>query len=80
MSESSPRIEVVSPFQPAGDQPEAIDTLVEGLGRTVTDPARCLRFWQNLFDCQCHIGCGAGSYHGANKTGGLYGEFKEFSE
>ena len=31
MSESSPRIEVVSPFQPAGDQPVAIDTLVEGL-------------------------------------------------
>ena len=31
MSESSPRIEVVSPFQPAGDQPLAIDTLVDGI-------------------------------------------------
>ena len=31
MSESSPKIEVVSPFEPAGDQPLAIDTLVEGL-------------------------------------------------
>ncbi len=31
MSESSQRIEVVSPFAPAGDQPGAIDTLVEGL-------------------------------------------------
>ena len=31
MSESSQKIEVVSPFAPAGDQPVAIDTLVEGL-------------------------------------------------
>ena len=31
MSESSQKIEVVSPFEPAGDQPVAIDTLVEGL-------------------------------------------------
>ena len=31
MSESSPKIEVVSPFQPAGDQPLAIDTLVNGI-------------------------------------------------
>ncbi|HCG69447.1 MAG TPA: excinuclease ABC subunit B [Gammaproteobacteria bacterium] len=31
MSESSPKIEVVSPFQPAGDQPLAIDTLVDGI-------------------------------------------------
>lgn len=31
MSESSPKIEVVSPFKPAGDQPLAIDTLVEGV-------------------------------------------------
>ena len=31
MSESSQKIEVVSPFEPAGDQPLAIDTLVEGL-------------------------------------------------
>ena len=31
MSESSPKIEVVSPFQPAGDQPLAIDTLVKGI-------------------------------------------------
>ena len=31
MSESSQNIEVVSPFEPAGDQPVAIDTLVEGL-------------------------------------------------
>jgi excinuclease ABC subunit B len=31
VSESSQKIEVVSPFEPAGDQPVAIDTLVEGL-------------------------------------------------
>ena len=31
MTESSPKIEVVSPFQPAGDQPLAIDTLVDGI-------------------------------------------------
>jgi excinuclease ABC subunit B len=31
VSESSQKIEVVSPFAPAGDQPVAIDTLVEGL-------------------------------------------------
>jgi excinuclease ABC subunit B len=31
LSESSQKIEVVSPFEPAGDQPVAIDTLVEGL-------------------------------------------------
>ena len=31
MSDSSQKIEVVSPFEPAGDQPVAIDTLVEGL-------------------------------------------------
>lgn len=31
MSESSQKLEVVSPFEPAGDQPVAIDTLVEGL-------------------------------------------------
>ena len=31
MSESSQKIEVVSPFEPAGDQPVAIGTLVEGL-------------------------------------------------
>ncbi len=31
MSESSQKIEVISPFEPAGDQPVAIDTLVEGL-------------------------------------------------
>jgi excinuclease ABC subunit B len=31
VSESSPKIEVVSPFQPAGDQPLAIDTLVDGI-------------------------------------------------
>ena len=31
MTESSPKIEVVSDFKPAGDQPHAIDTLVEGI-------------------------------------------------
>ena len=31
MSESSPKIEVVSAFSPAGDQPRAIDTLVDGI-------------------------------------------------
>jgi excinuclease ABC subunit B len=31
VSESSPKIEVVSPFQPTGDQPLAIDTLVDGI-------------------------------------------------
>jgi len=31
VTESSPKIEVVSPFQPAGDQPLAIDTLVDGI-------------------------------------------------
>ena len=31
MSESSPKIEVVSAFEPAGDQPRAIDALVDGL-------------------------------------------------
>ena len=31
MSESAPKIEVVSTFEPAGDQPHAIDTLVDGI-------------------------------------------------
>jgi excinuclease ABC subunit B len=31
VSESSPKIEVVSAFEPAGDQPRAIDALVDGL-------------------------------------------------
>jgi excinuclease ABC subunit B len=31
VTESSPKIEVVSDFKPAGDQPHAIDTLVEGI-------------------------------------------------
>jgi excinuclease ABC subunit B len=31
MAESSPKIEVVSAFEPAGDQPHAIDTLVDGI-------------------------------------------------
>ena len=30
---SSPRFEVVAPFQPAGDQPKAISELTEGLRR-----------------------------------------------
>ena len=31
MPYTSPRIEVVSEFKPAGDQPLAIDSLVEGI-------------------------------------------------
>ena len=46
---SSPRFEVVAPFQPAGDQPKAIRELTAGLiaGRQVSDPARRDRLGQD---------------------------------
>ena len=46
---SSPRFEVVAPFEPAGDQPKAIAELTAGLlpGRQVPDPARRDRVGQD---------------------------------
>ena len=32
-----PDFEVVSPYEPSGDQPEAIDTLVQGLENGIDD-------------------------------------------
>ncbi len=48
--------ELHQPFEPAGDQPEAIDKLVEGLDRrtVVPDAARCHRIGQDVHDGQRH--------------------------
>ena len=40
-----------APFQPTGDQPQAIDALVQGINRggRCPDLAGCYRFRQNLY-------------------------------
>ena len=49
-----PAFELVSPFQPAGDQPQAIETLVEGLrqGRSHQTLDGRHRFGQDVHDGQ----------------------------
>ena len=50
------QFELVSDFEPQGDQPQAIDMLTNGLqrGDKGADAAGCYRFWQNLHDGESH--------------------------
>ena len=49
-----PKFEVVSPYQPSGDQPEAIAALAEGIENGGAGAAGRHRFRQNLYHGQGH--------------------------
>ena len=50
------RFELVSPYKPTGDQPQAIEKLAAGVlaGDKGTDPAGCNRLGQDLYNGECH--------------------------
>ena len=48
-----------SPYQPAGDQPEAINQLTEGIleGEKYIDPSRSNRLRKNIYNGKCDPEC-----------------------
>ena len=50
------KFELVSEFKPQGDQPQAIQTLVDGIKKRREMPnfARCNRFGKNFHYGKCH--------------------------
>ena len=76
--------QLVAPFQPAGDQPQAIEQLVAGLrdGQAASDAARRHRLGQDVHDGQRHRPAAASPTlvlsHNKTLAAQLYSEFKEF--
>ena len=77
-----PAFQLVSPYQPAGDQPQAIERLVEGLRTgTTPDAAGRHRLGQDVHHGQRHRPVGKPALvmsHNKTLAAQLYAEFKEF--
>ena len=84
MGPSMAKFQLVSPFQPAGDQPQAIEQLVEGLrrGQDASDADGRHRLGQDVHDGQRDRPAASGPRwcmsHNKTLAAQLYGEFKEF--
>jgi len=45
------KFDLVSDYDPTGDQPEAIDALVEGVEKKSVQTFGCYGKWENFFSC-----------------------------
>ena len=77
------KFELVSQFKPQGDQPQAIQTLVDGIkkGERMPNFARCNRFWENFHYGKCHCTRNKPTIvlaHNKTLCPQLCSEFKEF--